>query len=148
MNSFPCVDLLVLNVACFVQCRPFPTRVVWLLLKVVIFDGVQKLLLIFSLSNIFHWAVFNWFGISRDACVWHVLLWIIDGCWYGHVHSRSPCIGRLFCCVKLYNFWPGDHGARPANTTVTPCGHSIENEKSIIMSYDKRLLFRLYKKIF
>lgn len=87
----------------------------WLWLRKVV-KMVDK----FSLCNIFHWALFNWFGTGQDACVWHVLLWIVDGCWFGRVHSRSPCIGRLFCCVKLYNFWPGDHAARPPNTTVTP----------------------------
>lgn len=95
----------------------------------------------FSLCGIFHWALFNWFGISRDVCVWHVLLWIVDGCWVGRVHSRSPCIGGLFCCVKLYNFWPGDHGARSANTTVTPSAIRLKMKNLLLWAATKGYSF-------
>lgn len=121
----------VLDVCLNVLCISFPIVVA------KIFDGVQNWLINFSLSGVFHWALFNWFGISRDACVWHVLLWIVDGCWYGRVHSRSPCNGGLFCCVKLYNFWPGDRGARPAKTTVTPSAIRLKMKNLLFWAITK-----------
>lgn len=65
---------------------------------------------------IWHFSIGRYIRRVHLACF---VEWMADGGWFGRGYSRGLYAGELFCCVKLYNFWTGDHGA------VSHAYHSI-----------------------